>query len=209
MFDVYDMIVSIPGVFIAIAFHEFAHAYAAKLMGDDTAEKSGRLTVNPVSHMDILGTLMLIVAGFGWAKPIPVNETKFKNTRIGILVVSLAGVTMNIILAMIFAIIYSLLITFNVDNDIVLDILYNITVINIVFASFNILPIPPLDGFKVILAFVSSDIRYKTYQYERYGMILLMVLIWTGTIDFLLSPVASVIVNFIVDTSIYVTRLIA
>lgn len=208
MFDMYDKVVSIPGVFMAIAFHEFAHAYAAKLMGDDTAEKVGRLTVNPVSHMDIWGTLMLIVAGFGWAKPVPVNENKFKNTRIGIIIVSLAGVTMNIVLATVFAIIYSLLLSFNVDNDIVLDILFNIVIINVAFASFNILPIPPLDGFKVLLAFVSSDIRYKTYQYERYGMILLVALIWTGAIDFLLSPVGRVIVNFIVDISMYVTRLI-
>lgn len=210
MFNIYDMVVSIPGVLIAISFHEFAHAYVAKLMGDDTAERDGRLTVNPVSHMDLWGTAMLIIAGFGWAKPVPINENRFKNKRLGILMVSLAGVAMNIILATIFFIVYVLLLELGIleNNSTLIDIIHYAALINLGFAAFNILPIPPLDGFKVLLSFANSDLRYKAYEYERYGMIVLMVLIITGGIDFILNPVVRLIANFIIDLSFYVVGLI-
>lgn len=184
---IYEMLAMLPAIVIAMSFHEFAHAYVAHLMGDETAEKVGRLTLNPISHVDPIGLVMIIVGGFGWAIPVPVNENNFKYKKLGIFLVSIAGVTMNLFISILTVIILSLTKDFINVKEYEL-IMSNIIMINIAFAAFNILPIPPLDGSKILVSFLPENARMKFYQYERYGVILLIFLVVTDKIDLLLTP---------------------
>ena len=186
----------LPGIIIAMSFHEFAHAYVAHKMGDDTANQMGRMTINPVSHIDPIGLVMLLVGGFGWAKPVPVNENNFYRRKTGIFLVSLAGVAMNILIAILAIIIYSLTYQFvpGQEYEMVMD---NIAWINIAFAAFNLMPIPPLDGSKLIVAFLPASKRFIFYQYEKYGLILMILLISTGVSRYLLSPIVLGIIRLI------------
>lgn len=199
MFDFYEIIITIPAVLIAISFHECAHAYVAKKMGDDTSYNLGRITINPVAHLDGIGTLMFIFTGFGWAKPVEINENNFFNKKLGIFFVSVAGVITNIIISILFMGVWVLLKNYNILSQdviyegIILDIFYNIAYINIGFAIFNLLPIPPLDGYRIISSFFSNNFRYKIYEYEGYGTILLVLLLVTNSIDFFLYPISSVV----------------
>lgn len=179
-----------------MSFHEFAHALVANKMGDDTAERMGRLTLNPVSHVDPIGLLMLLIGGFGWAKPVPINENNFRNRKVGVFLVSIAGVTMNIIIATL-----SLIILHFTQNTFrspeYYQVMQSIAWINIAFASFNLLPIPPLDGSKLVAALLPTEKRYVFYRYERYGFIIMILLIVTGTINYILYPVINFVINLI------------
>lgn len=190
------MLTLLPGIIIAMSFHEFAHALVANKMGDDTAERMGRLTLNPVSHVDPIGLLMLLIGGFGWAKPVPINENNFRNRKVGVFLVSIAGVTMNIIIATL-----SLIILHFTQNTFrspeYYQVMQSIAWINIAFASFNLLPIPPLDGSKLVAALLPTEKRYVFYRYERYGFIIMILLIVTGTINYILYPVINFVINLI------------
>lgn len=190
------MLTLLPGIIIAMSFHEFAHALVANKMGDDTAERMGRLTLNPVSHVDPIGLLMLLIGGFGWAKPVPINENNFRNRKVGVFLVSIAGVTMNIIIATL-----SLIILHFTQNTFrspeYYQVMQSTAWINIAFASFNLLPIPPLDGSKLVAALLPTEKRYVFYRYERYGFIIMILLIVTGTINYILYPVINFVINLI------------
>ena len=194
----------IPGIIIAMSFHEFAHAYVAHLMGDDTAKRAGRLTLDPISHINPLGFMMLLIGGFGWAKPVPINENNFRNRKLGVFLVSIAGVTMNIIIATLTLIIISL--TQNVfSSPQYYQVMNSIVWLNIAFASFNLLPIPPLDGSKILAAILPANKRYILYRFENYGFIIMIILIMTGALNYLLYPVINVvlkIINFLVGAII-------
>lgn len=194
----------IPGIIIAMSFHEFAHAYVAHLMGDDTAKRAGRLTLDPISHINPLGFMMLLIGGFGWAKPVPINENNFRNRKLGVFLVSIAGVTMNIIIATLTLIIISL--TQNVfSSPQYYEVMNSIVWLNIAFASFNLLPIPPLDGSKILAAILPANKRYILYRFENYGFIIMIILIMTGALNYLLYPVINVvlkIINFLVGAII-------
>ncbi len=194
----------IPGIIIAMSFHEFAHAYVAHLMGDDTAKRAGRLTLDPISHINPLGFMMLLIGGFGWAKPVPINENNFRNRKLGVFLVSIAGVTMNIIIATLTLIIISL--TQNVfSSPQYYQVMNTIVWLNIAFASFNLLPIPPLDGSKILAAILPANKRYILYRFENYGFIIMIILIMTGALNYLLYPVINVvlkIINFLVGAII-------
>ena len=194
----------IPGIIIAMSFHEFAHAYVAHLMGDDTAKRAGRLTLDPISHINPLGFMMLLIGGFGWAKPVPINENNFRNRKLGVFLVSIAGVTMNIIIATLTLIIISL--TQNVfSSPQYYEVMNSIVWLNIAFASFNLLPIPPLDGSKILAAILQANKRYILYRFENYGFIIMIILIMTGALNYLLYPVINVvlkIINFLVGAII-------
>ena len=187
-----------------MSFHEFAHAYVAHLMGDDTAKRAGRLTLDPISHINPLGFMMLLIGGFGWAKPVPINENNFRNRKLGVFLVSIAGVTMNIIIATLTLIIISL--TQNVfSSPQYYQVMNSIVWLNIAFASFNLLPIPPLDGSKILAAILPANKRYILYRFENYGFIIMIILIMTGALNYLLYPVINVvlkIINFLVGAII-------
>lgn len=153
---------------MALTIHEAAHAYAAKLLGDDTAEMSGRLTLNPLAHLDPIGTLAILIAGVGWAKPVPVNPNNFQNPRLHNLFVALAGPISNLLLAIFFAL---LNLIFRPDPSSLAAIVTELIIyFNIVLMLFNLIPIPPLDGSKVLHLFMNDE---TFYYLERYGMFIL------------------------------------
>lgn len=191
-----DFLIVLPAVLIAISFHEFAHAAAAYAMGDPTAKNEGRLSVNPAKHIDPIGLLMLMIARFGWAKPVPVNENNFKNRTFGSLLVSIAGIGMNILIAIVAFIILHF--TQNLfQNYAYFEVMSSIIRINIAFAAFNLLPVPPLDGSKILVTLLPSKYRYMVYKYENYGTVILILLLITGTLGIVLNPIVNVIIAFI------------
>lgn len=191
-----DQIVAIVIQIIAILFvlvtHEFAHAYVAYKFGDTTAKDMGRLSLNPLKHLDLIGTLSLFLFRFGWAKPVPINSNNFKNHKLGMFCVSIAGIVINLITALI-----ALFIIYLFQLDGVFYLLFNnIFIYGIVFAIFNILPIPPLDGSKMIATFLPLNWQYKIYEYEKYGSIVLIFLISMGIINKIMYPLIKSIANF-------------
>lgn len=173
-------------ILTAISIHEFGHAYVAHLNGDDTAKNMGRMTINPIKHIDPVGMLMMFIARFGWAKPVPVNPLNYKSFKKGNITVSLAGIFMNLITAIFFTIVYKYAKIYSLDIIAKEMIIYNVA-----FASFNLLPIPPLDGWGFISTFLPVDITEKVYKYQGYTMIIFVVLLITGTFSFILNPIYS------------------
>lgn len=184
--SVSSFLTSALAIFFAISIHEFGHAFVAHLNGDDTAKNAGRMTINPLSHIDIFGMIMMFVAKFGWAKPVPVNPNNYKNEKVGNITVSLAGIFMNLASAIIFATIYKYIGIYSLKM-----VCESLIVYNIAFASFNILPIPPLDGWSFISTFLPDSVNYKLYEYTRYSFIILILLVMTNVLSFVLSPIYS------------------
>lgn len=205
--DLKSLIITLPIIIISLSFHEFMHAYVAYKMGDPTAKLMGRMTLNPIVHMDSIGMLVMIVTGcFGWAKPVPVNPAYFKDSSKGMLGVSLAGPISNLVLAILFGIcvkITSFFITTPESLERLL-IIYNIfsygVIINLTLCLFNLIPLAPLDGSKVLLSCI-SDYRIKTSImrfYEQYSSIVLLFLLITGVVNKLFDPLISLLYNLIV-----------
>ncbi|HOE74448.1 MAG TPA: site-2 protease family protein [bacterium] len=163
-------LVIIGGLIIALAFHEAAHAFVAYKLGDSTAKMAGRLTINPLKHLDPFGTLALIFFRFGWGKPVPVNPRNFKNPAVGNLLVALAGPATNILIALVLGGITFLL----PPNSLLTLVISTVVYINILLAFFNLLPIPPLDGSKILGLFLSEE---SAYELERIGPMILLVFI--------------------------------
>lgn len=205
----FGLLVSIPGVLIAITFHEFAHGFAAYKLGDNTAKNEGRLSLNPLDHLDPIGTLMLLFAGFGWGKPVHVNPTNYTrriSMEKGEAIVSIAGPLMNIILAFIFALIYCAIykfagiafITSTVGNIVILIISAMIS-INIGLGVFNLIPLPPLDGSKIIMPFLPYNAK-QWFRNNEYIFYIIFVVIWiTGIASLIISPAITGITNGIMS----------
>lgn len=162
-----------------LSVHELCHGLAAYKLGDPTAKQMGRLTLNPIRHIDPMGFIMVIVAGFGWAKPVPVDMRYFKNQKRGMALCAAAGPTSNFVLAFLCMIIYSsvFLMTKGQYPDWLDTFMQNIIILNIYLGIFNLLPVPPLDGSKILGAFLPDRAYYKLMRYERYGMIAVVALI--------------------------------
>lgn len=177
---------SIFVVFCTLPIHEFAHAVAADKLGDPTARRQGRLTLNPLAHLDLWGCLMILLVGYGYAKPVPVNMRNFKNPKGGMALVALAGPVSNLLMAFVFLIIYRICAVFLNNTDLAhvfcLFFFYAAS-INVSLAVFNLLPIPPLDGSRIAFAMIPNQYYYKIMQYERYIMIALFVLMLTGALS--------------------------
>lgn len=194
----------IPTVLISLTFHEFSHAYVSYRLGDPTAKNAGRLTLNPLKHLDPLGTLMFLFARVGWAKPVPIRPNYYNNIKMGTLLVSIAGPFSNVLLALIAYIPYHIIGTqFSYTQSIVSIILYNffglLYIINISLAAFNILPVPPLDGSRILSAFLPSKYYYKLIKHENViGLIFLAIIFINSSILLMIiSPVINVIDTFI------------
>jgi Zn-dependent protease len=167
----------------SIIAHELAHGWVALWCGDDTARSSGRLTLNPVNHLDPIGTLMLFVVGFGWAKPVPVNYANLRNSRFGLIAVALAGCVTNILIAM-FALLVIRIPAVNADPGFSSALSF-VARINIILGGFNLIPVPPLDGSKVLMGVLPRDMQITLSRFEPFGFFVLIALLVTG----LLNPV--------------------
>ncbi|MEE8359833.1 MAG: site-2 protease family protein [Candidatus Omnitrophota bacterium] len=188
------LMLAVPLIYSIIA-HEVAHGAVAYLFGDDTAKRAGRLTLNPLAHLDPAGTLMLFFVGFGWAKPVPVNYSKLRNFRTGLVCVSLAGCLTNIIIA---TIALSIISSMNlVTGHPVTMVLLVLARINIILGAFNLIPIPPLDGSKVLMGFLPSRLQLEFAKYERFGFPVLIVLLFTGLLDPVIIFIQKLIFIFI------------
>lgn len=188
MYILSNILVQIVGIAVAISVHEFGHAYSAHLLGDDTAKMYGRMTLNPAKHLDIMGLIAMLIVHIGWAKPVPVNPNNFKNYKVGNVIVSLAGVTANIIISIICVIIKK-----HINMYAITEITSAIIIYNVSFAAFNLLPIPPLDGWGVISSFIPYKYNEIAYKYESMSSIIFLVLIITGAYSIFISPIINVI----------------
>jgi Zn-dependent protease len=173
-------LVAIPLLF-SIILHEVAHGWVAYRMGDPTAKWSGRLSLNPLKHLDPIGTLMLFLVGFGWAKPVPVNFNNLSDRRKGLIYVSSAGIVANILLAFVALLFFRL---FSPSSSGVVAILvYYVVEINITLAALNLIPIPPLDGSKILMGMVSERTRYFLARLEPYGFFIIIGFLYLGILD--------------------------
>ena len=188
-----DLLALIPAMLIALTFHEYAHARMAYFWGDPTAKYEGRLTLNPLSHLDPIGLLMLVVVRFGWAKPVPINPLNFRDRRKGLFWVSLAGPGMNLLLGFVATILFFI---FEGSGVLVRGILLNLMMINVFLAVFNMVPLPPLDGSKILSALLPSRHLQLYYSIEPYGPFILILLLVLGGLRFFLVPIAYAILNF-------------
>lgn len=189
----------IPYVAITLIFaftlHEFAHAYVAYKFGDDTAKRQGRLTLNPIQHLDPFGTILILIAGFGWARPVPVNRFHFKKPRLAGVLVSAAGPFSNLLLAAIgFCAAYGSQRFGLTLSDNFLMFLQIFIQLNIVLLIFNLLPLPPLDGYRIIEDLAPNRIRAKMTQYEQYGVLIFLVLAITPLNRFTIQPIFNEII---------------
>lgn len=193
-----DILLSVLPALLCITFHEVSHGFVAYRLGDDTAKRSGRLSLNPVKHIDPIGLVMMAVFHFGWAKPVPVNMRRFENPKRGMAITALAGPVSNVLLSVVFLCVYGLLFNVLVNSEAgyyLLQMIYLVSYLSLAMAVFNIIPIPPMDGSKVLFAVVSDKTYVKLMRYERYGMIILLVLVATGALGTPLSQA----VNFVYD----------
>jgi len=196
-----QLIILAPPILLALTVHEFAHGYVAYRFGDPTARDQGRLTLNPLKHLDPLGTLAFFIIKIGWAKPVPVNPNYFKNPRKDMLWVALAGPAVNFVLAVISAIGVKIVwfiatnISYSALAEAILvplnEVLMASVWINLVLCIFNFLPIPPLDGSKILAGLLPPDMARSYASIERYGFAIIMLLAFTGILSKMIMPVIS------------------
>lgn len=205
-FDIVDLIIYVSSiafvVFCATPLHEFAHALIAVKLGDDTPRLRGRLTINPMAHIDMRGALMIFLFGFGYAKPVEVRMRRFKKPKRDMALVALAGPVCNILQSLVLLFIYNALCYFGSANENIMMtymglFFFYAAVINVNLAVFNLLPIPPLDGSRLATALLPSKYYYKIMQYERYIMIGLFVLLFTGILSTPLSFLSGAVISLL------------
>ena len=174
------ILLAIPLLY-SVILHELAHGWVAYRMGDSTAKWQGRLSLNPLKHLDPIGTLMLFLFGFGWAKPVPVNFNNLRDTRKGLILVSSAGIITNMFLAFLAFFLYRFLSP--EPSGVLSTLLYYLAQINIILAAFNLIPIPPLDGSRILMGFAPAGLQHALSRLEPYGFFIIIGLLYFGALD--------------------------
>ena len=203
-----SLLLSLPIIFLALCVHETAHGYVANKLGDPTARSMGRLTLNPIKHLDPIGFICMLCFGFGWAKPVPVNSRYFKKPRRDMAICAAAGPISNVLLAFVFAALLKIFYVATANIAIGSLMAYNIMMfaeillvlgirLNIMLAVFNLLPIPPLDGSKILYIFLPQKILFKILQYERYIYFGLLILLFIGVLDIPLTFISELLFGLI------------
>ena len=187
---------------IAFSVHEFAHAFTAWKFGDQTAKNQGRLTLNPARHLDPIGTILIFIAGFGWARPVPVNRFFFKKPRIAGVTVSFAGPFSNFVMASLGYLIWYALMSSGLGAGMpsfVPDFLEIFIHLNLVLFVFNLLPLPPLDGYRIVEDLMPNDIRAKMTQYEQYGVLIFLILVITPLDRYTIQPIFGTVLPWLMS----------
>lgn len=209
-----DYLIKALVLFTAVPVHECAHAWVAEKMGDDTGRKQGRITLNPFAHLTLWGSLMMILVGFGWGKPVSVDPRNFKNPKKGMVLTSLAGPASNFIMAFLSMIVYKVLafLSFAKDSstlDMLATVFVYITLINISLAVFNFLPIPPLDGSKIFNAILPEKWYFTIMRYENFIFIALIVLVYSGLLDAPLSFLQDKVIDIMLFLTGWVDKIMS
>ena len=205
-----SLLLSLPCVILALTVHEYSHGYAAYKLGDPTARNFGRLTLNPLKHIDIFGTLCMLVAGFGWAKPVPINVRHFKNYKRDMAITAAAGPLSNFIMGAAGSVISALFMRFiapimpmtEASGNLVFVIflfLQTFSVLNFMLCFFNLIPLPPFDGSRILFVFLPDKYYFGIMKYERYIMIGFLILLWTDIIPLPISGIAYFLNELIVN----------
>lgn len=194
-----DLLLSVAAILLCLTVHETCHGLAAWALGDPTAKRLHRLSLNPLRHIDPFGALMMLVAGFGWAKPVPVDPRYFRNPKLGMAITALAGPVSNLVMAYLALLIRAVLLVFYHPGSALLEgvigFCETLAVLDVGLGIFNLIPFPPLDGSKVLGAFLPDRAYYQLMRYERWGMLLLMALLWLGVF----SAPLSIARNWVLD----------
>ncbi|MDI9479440.1 MAG: site-2 protease family protein [Syntrophomonadaceae bacterium] len=204
--DITRILISLPAIVIGLTFHEYAHGRMADYLGDDTPYYQGRLTLNPLPHIDWLGFLMLMLAGFGWAKPVQVNPYKLRGgVKKGMLLVSIAGPLMNILLAFLAIIALRVVAPYQGVEwaNYTVMLLEPLIWINLVLAVFNLIPVPPLDGSKILAGILPDRGASIMYALEQYGILILLLLLMTGVISKVLLPLIQLLYYLLANIVFY------
>ena len=231
-FDIKQFIVLVLAILIILPLHEFAHAYVAKLLGDNTAKNMGRLTLNPLAHLDMYGTIMMLLVGVGFAKGVPINPNNFKKPKVGMAISSLAGPVSNFLLTFVLIILHKVLFwsSFLMDPNVLYEMVYNgqssaatviydisYLVFNLAFISavlgiFNLIPIPPLDGSRIATMFLPEKLYFKIMQYEQYIMFAFILLVildnrGSGVVGNVISYGGEMICDFFNNITAFIDKL--
>lgn len=198
-----EILMLLPAILICLTIHELSHALAARSLGDDTAYVQGRMTLNPIAHIDLIGLICMLIAGIGWAKPVPVNPNNFrmKNKKLGMAITAFAGPFSNLILSFVCLLAY-FLIAFYSNNRVLLalgDFLSILASLSIGLMAFNLLPIPPLDGSKVILPLLPDRMIATVNRIQPYIQLVMLILLALGFLDGVIGTVRNFFLNLLLD----------
>ena len=195
-------ILTLPGIILGLSLHEFAHAWMSDRLGDPTPKRQGRLTINPLAHIDWIGFIALLFVGFGWGKPVMIDPGYYKNRRLGEFLTGIAGVTMNLIIAVILSFPTKALLSAYYSGgsgliENIFYIFYYAVMINVVLMIFNLIPVPPLDGWGILTQIFNLEKYSWWYKVYQYGQWILLLLIFTNVTDMILGPAVSWIVHLL------------